>query len=202
VGKVAFGGVKLRIIYPLIIIASLLTCIAAYAAVDNIEHGPFKISFELNSQDGYNIEKENPADYDKYISYPLHIRSKATETTDGIETSIASITILIEDHSDVVDVSADELRNRIKENAVNNYIDTDKFQTDYSDFTINGVPGILAIVQPGKLDDGSYLGKQVFFAAYSPDGQENNGHVIVLVRSFYPQDVTEPFLKTLRISKS
>jgi len=181
------------LISKIIIISAILLSIGftAQSTKDNVEMGPFDVSFEMSNPNGYDVEVEGPVAFEKFTGYPFRIESLATHKLEGMEIELpdASIQIKVHDYAEAIDISSNGLRQQLDHEEAWYW---KEYGVDYKEFTISGTPGILATVN---------LDRPVYLASYSPDGRGMKGHVIVFIQSFYPWEVTEPFLRNLKVSR-
>lgn len=172
---------KFRLFLSLITVLSLAQAIVSGFS-DSVDVGPFAIGFTINASVQPTINISGPIKQGGFNEYRSGIRT--------ISLSPKAINVTIDDYQNSTDVSEPRLMNSITD-----MIKSNSYKLDWNKVSIGGIPGIIAQVQ----DSESLASYSI--AAYSPDGDGKKGDTIVLIESSLSRDVTNSFLKDLKIQR-
>ncbi len=171
----------MRIILAMLSILMLLSAsmtVSGYSEKLNI--GPFTVKFNLSEQPTINISE--PIKRIGYDEYRFQLKT-------GILRSRV-IDVEIDDYENSTDVSKTNLMNSITNMIVSNK----SYRLDMEEVTIGEIAGIR-----GKISESDSLKYQI--AAFSPDGKDNKGNIIVFIKSFVSDAATDSFLHNFNITR-
>jgi len=178
----------------LIIATALLLMLstAAIAAADTATTGPYTVSFNLNTNMNY-VKEEGPA-------YPTEI---ATQYPLLIKTNNDTYSMIyITEYNNFTDSTpmVHKVLNRL------NLIFEGYTNSTVADRTIDGKEGfvIMALKTPQATQGGDVLYQAVYWtdSKNCDCGPVTVGMTNVIVRSFYPQDVTDSLLSSIHVEKT
>ena len=149
---------------------------------DKVDVGPFAVGFTINASVQPAINTSGPIKESGFNGYGFGIKTASL--------SPRAINVTIDDYHNSTDVSETRLMNLITE-----MIKSNSYKLDWNKVGIGSIPGVMAQVQ----DSESFATYSI--AAYSPDGDGKKGNTIVLIESFLSRDVTNSFLKDLKIER-
>jgi hypothetical protein len=149
---------------------------------DKADVGPFAIEFAINSSALPTFNTSGPIKQSGLDEYRFGIRT--------ISLSQRAINVTIDDYKNSTDVSETRLMNIITD-----MIKSNSYKLDWNKVRIGSITGIMAQVQ----DSESFASYSI--AAYSPDGDGKKGNTIVLIDSSLSRDVTNSFMKDLKIQR-
>jgi hypothetical protein len=172
---------RIRQFLALIAILSLAPVIVSGFS-DKVDVGPFVIGFTLNTSVQPTINASGPIKENGFNEYRLGIKTNFLNP--------GAINVTIDDYQNSTEVSETRLMNMITE-----MIKSNSYKLDWNKVSIRSIPGIMAQVQ----DSESFASYSI--AAYSPDGDGKKGNTIVLIESSLSKDVTNSFLKDLKIQR-
>ena len=170
---------KIRQFLSLITMLSLAPVIASGFS-DKVDVGPFDVGFTINASVQPIINTSGTIKQSGFNEYGFGIRTNSL--------SPMAINVTIDDYQNRTDVSETRLMNLMTD-----MIKSNSYKLDWNKVSIGSIPGIMAQVQ----DSESFASYSI--AAYSPDGDGKKGNTIVLIESFLSRDVTNSFLKDLKI---
>jgi hypothetical protein len=172
---------KIRRFLSLIAMLSLAPFIVSGFS-DKVDVGPFAIGFTITTSAQPTINTSGPIKQTGFDRYGFGIKT--------ISLSPRAINITIDDYQNSTDVSETRLMNLITDT-----IKSNSYKLDWNKISIGSIPGIMAQVQ----DSESFASYSI--AAYSSDGEGKKGNTIVLIESSLSRDVTNSFLKDLKIQR-
>lgn len=149
---------------------------------DKVDVGPFVIGFTLNTSVQPTINASGPIKENGFNEYRFGIKTNSLNPR--------TINLTIDDYQNSTDVSETRLMNLITD-----MIKSNSYKLDWNKAEIGNIPGIMAQVQ----DSESFASYSI--AAYSPDGNGKKGNTIVLMESSLSKDITDSFLKDLKIQR-
>jgi hypothetical protein len=170
---------KIRQFLSLITVLSLAPVIAS-GFFDKVDVGPFDVGFTINASVQPIINTSGTIKQSGLDEYGFGIRTNSL--------SPMAINVTIDDYHNGTDVSETRLMNLMTD-----MIKSNSYKLDWNKVSIGSIPGIMAQVQ----DSESFASYSI--AAYSPDGDGKKGNTIVLIESSLSRDVTNSFLKDLKI---
>jgi hypothetical protein len=172
---------KIRQFISLIVMLSLAPVIVSGFS-DKVDVGPFAVGFTINASVQPTINTSAPIKHSGFNEYQFGIKT--------VSLNPRSINVTIDDYHNSTDVSETRLMNLITDT-----IKSNSYKLDWNKVSIGSIPGVMAQVQ----DSESFASYSI--AAYSPDGDGKKGNTIVLIESFLSRDVTNSFLKDLKIQR-
>ncbi len=147
----------------------------------NLDVGPFMAKFNANFSEQPTINLTDPVKENGFDEYGFRLKT-------GILRNRA-IEVVIDYYNNSTDVSETKLMDLIT-----NMIESkSSYKADWDKVNISGIAGIR-----GKIRESETL-KSYQISAFSPDGKDNKGNVVVFIRSSYPDDVTDSFLREFQI---
>lgn len=149
---------------------------------DKLDVGPFAIGFTINASAQPTINTSGPIKQSGFDRYGFGIKT--------ISLNPRAINVTVDDYKNSTDVSETRLMNLMTD-----MIKSNSYKLDWNKVRIGNIPGITAQVQDSE-SLSSYS-----IAAYSPDGDGKKGNTIVLIESSLSRDVTNSFLKDLKIQR-
>ena len=172
---------KIRQFLSLITMLSLAPVIVSGFS-DKVDVGPFAVGFTINASVQPTINTSAPIKQSGFDEYRFGIKT--------VSLSPRAINVTIDDYQNSTDVSETRLMNLMTE-----MIKSNSYKLDWNKVSIGSIPGVMAQVQ----DSESFASYSI--AAYSPDGDGKKGNTIVLIESSLTRDVTNSFLKDLKIQR-
>ena len=172
---------KIRQFLSLITVLSLAPVIVSGFS-DKVDIGPFAVGFTINASVQPTINTSTPIKQSGFDEYRFGIKSVSSNTR--------AINVTIDVYQNSTDVSEMRLMNLMTE-----MIKSNSYKLDWNKVSIGSIPGVMAQVQDSE-SLSSYS-----IAAYSPDGDGKKGNTIVLIESSLTGDVTNSFLKDLKIQR-
>ena len=172
---------KIRQFLSLITMLSLAPVIASGFS-DKVDVGPFDVGFTINASVQPIINTSGTIKQSGLDEYGFGIRTNSLNPR--------AINVTIDDYQNRTDVSETRLMNLMTD-----MIKSNSYKLDWNKVSIGSIPGIMAQVQ----DSESFASYSI--AAYSPDGDGKKGNTIVLIESSLSRDVTNSFLKYLKIQR-
>ena len=149
---------------------------------DKVDIGPFAVGFTINASVQPTINISAPVKQNGFDEYRFGIKT--------ISLDPRAINVTIDDYQNSTDVSESRLMNLMTE-----MIKSNSYKLDWNKVSIGSTPGVMAQVQ----DSESFASYSI--AAYSPDGDGKKGNTIALIESSLTRDVTNSFLKDLKIQR-
>jgi hypothetical protein len=172
--------VKQILILTLLII-SASNAVSSYS--QNVDVGPFAVKFMANLSTQPIINITEPVEGDGFESYGFQIK------TGNFRSRV--IDVVIHDYENVTDVSETRLMD-----SITNMIESKSYKLDWDNkVAIGGIAGV-----KGKVRE-SDSSKSYQIAAFSPDGNDGKGNITVFIRSSFPDDVTNSFLRDFLITR-
>jgi hypothetical protein len=175
-------NMRVRQFISLIVMLSLAPVIVSGFS-DKVDVGPFAVGFTINASEQPTINTSVPIKQGGFVEYRCEIKTAPL--------SPKAINVTIDDYQNSTDVSETRLMNLMTE-----MIKSNSYKLDWNKVSIGSIPGIMAQVQ----DSESFASYSI--AAYSPDGDGKKGNTIALIESSLTRDVTNSFLKDLKIQRS
>ena len=172
---------KIRQFLSLITMLSLAPVIVSGFS-DKVDVGPYAIGFNITASVRPVINVSGPIKESGFDEYGFLLRT--------ISSSQRAINVKIDDYQNSTDVSETRLMNLMTD-----MIKSNSYKLNWNKVSIGSIPGIMAQVQ----DSDSLASYSI--AAYSPDGDGKKGNTIVLIESYLSRDVTNSFLKDLKIQR-
>lgn len=160
----------------------VLTSVIVSGVSDNVDVGPFSVGFSINASIVPVINAERPMNLSGFSEYNLQILTASA--------SPKSINVTIDYYENNTDVSESRLMSLITD-----MVQSNSYKLNWKKVSIGNIPGIMAQVQ----DIGSFSAYSM--TAYSPDGDGKRGRIIVIIKSFLPEDVTGSFLRDLKVQR-
>ena len=149
---------------------------------DKVDVGPFAVGFTINASEQPTINTSTPIKQSGFDEYRFGIKT--------VSSNPRTINVTIDDYQNSTDVSETRLMNLITD-----IIKSNSYKLDWNKVSIGSTPGVMAQVQ----DSESFASYSI--ASYSPDGDGKKGNTIVLIESSLTRDVTNSFLKDLKIQR-
>jgi hypothetical protein len=163
-----------------LLLAIISASCPAFGFSDKVTVGPFSASFNMSNKENLTVNASEPLTNDEFNEYGFKVMAAFSERE--------LIDVVIDHYNNGTDVSESRLMA-----LVTNGIASQSYKAIWGRVNIGSIPGMGAKIRsPGK---SSYI------AAYSPDGLNGTGRTIVLIRSFATQDVTDSFLRDLRVER-
>ena len=167
-----------------LILFPLMGLLFASAAVsgfsDNVALWPFSASFNISTTERPVVDVHQPVKQNDFIKHEFQL------LTGVHERELVNVTIY--DYGNGTDVSENKLMDLIT-----NSVASQTYKATWDRATVGNMSAIGAKIRSS--------GKSSYITAYSPDGKNSTGNVIVLVQSFATSDVTDSFLRSLQISR-
>jgi hypothetical protein len=171
----------MRIILVLFLLTGLLFASSIVSGFsDKVTLGPFSISFDINTTEQPVIDMREPVKQNEFTEYEFRLLADVQ----GRELVDAAIY----DYGNDTDVSENKLMDLIT-----NSVASQSYKATWDRGIVGNISAIRAKIRSS--------GKSSYITAYSPDGKNNTGTVLVLVKSSAPLDVTDSFLRGLRVSR-
>jgi hypothetical protein len=145
--------------------------------------GPFMVKFSANLSEQPTINLSETINGNGFNKYGFRIKSGLLRGR--------VIDVAIDDYENSTDVSETKLMD-----SITNMIESKSYKLDWDKVTIGSMPGIR-----GKIHESDSL-KSYQIAAYSPDEEGSKGNIVVFIRSFFSDDVTDSFLRDFQILRS
>jgi hypothetical protein len=164
----------------LLILVSLFASIIVSGYSEKLDVGPFMVKFRVNLSGQPTINLSEPIKGNGFDEYGFRLKT-------GILRSRV-IDVAIEDYENSTDVSETKLMD-----SITNMIESKSYKLDWDKVTIGSTAGIR-----GKIRESDSL-RSYQIAAFSPDGKENKGNIVVFIRSFFADDVTNSFLRDFQL---
>jgi hypothetical protein len=164
-----------------VLLALILTSFETFGFSDKVIVGPFSASFNVSNKENLTINTIAPSASDEYNEYGFNITAAFSKRE--------LIDVVIDDYNNNTDVSESRLMALIT-----NRLETQSYKAIWGKINIGIIPSMAAKIRlPGK---SSYI------AAFSPDDLNGTGRTIVLIESFASQDITDSFLRDLKIMRA
>jgi hypothetical protein len=166
------------LLIPVLLFASII----GSGFSENLDVGPFNVEFRVNLSEKPAINLSAPIKGIGFDEYGFRLKT-------GILRSRV-IDVAIDDYQNSTDVSETKLMD-----SITNMIKSNSYKLDWDNkVTVGGITGIR-----GKIREKTDSLNLYQIAAFSPDGKGNKGNIVVFIRSFFPDDVTDSFLRDLKI---
>lgn len=172
----------MRIILVLFLLTGLLFASAIVSGFsDKVTLGPFSVSFNINTAEKPVVDVHEFVKQNEFTEYGFQLLADVQ----GRELVNATIY----DYGNGTDVSENRLMDLIT-----NSVASQTYKATWDRGIVGNTSSIRAKIRSS--------GKSSYITAYSPDGKNNTGKVIVLVKSFMPLDATDSFLRGFTVSRS
>jgi hypothetical protein len=167
-------------LFLLLALALSFSSVIVFGFSEKLDVGPFVVNFSANLSEQPAINLSEPINGSGFNRYGFRIKAGLLR---GRE-----IDVVIDDYENITDVSETKLMD-----SITNMIESKSYKLDWDKVAIGGMPGIR-----GKIHESDSL-KSYQIAAYSPDDDGNKGNIVVFIKSFFSDDVTDSFLHDFHI---
>jgi hypothetical protein len=147
---------------------------------DNAALWPFSASFDISTTERPVVDVNEPIKQNDFIKHGFRLLN-------GIR-GRELVNVTIYDYDNATDVSENKLMDLIT-----NRVASQTYQATWDRANVGNTSAIGAKIRSS--------GKSSYITAYSPDGKNGTGNVVVLVQSFAPSAVTDSFLRSLQITR-
>jgi hypothetical protein len=160
----------------------MLTTVDASAFSDKMNVGPFLVGFTIDTPVEPFVNSKGPINLSGYSEYQIKITTASSDPK--------SLSIIIDDYRNNTDVSESRLMELIAD-----LIKSNSYSLDWKKVSIGKAPAIMA-----KVDDTESF-STYSITGYSPDGDGKQGTIVVIIKSFLPDNITGSFFKDLEVQR-